>query len=407
MTFSSGEEGPAIVQLQKWEPSRLQANLAQFREAFLSPTRELVLLLSYHNEGLLLPLGKGEAVSNNGCGNGDLQKPELLHSFSPQFAATSESGVSADDHINPVPADMGSNNTFFSQTDFSRANSYPMLSDINSLAWGICEDSNNQHERALFRELLFVVGDHGLTVHAFRQHAECKESVEPMLDGKSEGVWVEWGPSTSLPHNMDEQRSSIDAIRLHKPDNDGENVNTCLESGDDLSEAAEGRRWLRTFFIKVNTVKSDGNLCSRFPDKSQFPSSAAVVSFNIFENDSTLLRFLFNGNTNLYQKESSASLDPVGSEMNISYKCCRVFVNNSHDLIGFSLILEDSFLVNTNDKAERKKTKNVLVVGRIVSWGIQWVCSVKLEEDVNMVPVDHWTDFKFSENILYALVQLA
>ena len=60
MTFSSGEEGPAIVQLHKWEPSRLQANLAQFREAFLSPTREFVLLLSYHNEGLLLPLGKGK-----------------------------------------------------------------------------------------------------------------------------------------------------------------------------------------------------------------------------------------------------------------------------------------------------------------------------------------------------------
>ena len=26
-----------------------------------------------------------------------------------------------------------------------------MLSDINSLAWGICEDSNSQHKGALFR----------------------------------------------------------------------------------------------------------------------------------------------------------------------------------------------------------------------------------------------------------------
>ncbi|XP_024990189.1 uncharacterized protein LOC112524555 isoform X3 [Cynara cardunculus var. scolymus] len=430
MTFSSGEEGPAIVQLHKWEPSRLQVNLAQFREAFLSPTRELVLLLSYHNKGLLLPVGKGkhpnlivysmikpgscrfedvcslfsagEAVNNNGCGIGDLQKPEFLQSSLPQFAATSEPGVSVDDRINSDPADMGPDNTFSIQTDLKRSNSYPMLSNINSLAWGICENSNNQHEGALFRELLFVVGDHGLTVHAFLQPTECRESIEPMLDGKSEGVWVEWGPSTSSPHNTDKQRSSRDAIHQSKPDNDGENVNTCFESGDDLSEAAEGRRWLRTFLIKLKTVKSEGNLCSRFPDKSHFPSSTAVVSFNIFENDSTLLRFVFNGNTNLYQKESSATLDPAGDEMNISYECCRVFVNNSHDLIGFALTLEDFFPANTNDKSERKKRKNVLV-GRIVSWGIEWLFSVKLDEVVNMVPVDQWTDFKFSDKYLICL----
>lgn len=59
MTVNFGEEAPAIVQLHKWEPSRLQENLAQFREAFLSPTRELILLLSYHQEVLLLPLIKG------------------------------------------------------------------------------------------------------------------------------------------------------------------------------------------------------------------------------------------------------------------------------------------------------------------------------------------------------------
>ncbi|CAI9298348.1 unnamed protein product [Lactuca saligna] len=119
MTYSFGEEGPAIVQLQKWESSRLQANLTQFHEAFLSPTRELILLLSYHHEG--------EAIS--------------------------------------------------------RIVSYPMLSDINSLSWGICEDSNSQHEGALCRELLFVVGDHGLTAHAFYQSTECNsESLEHMPD---------------------------------------------------------------------------------------------------------------------------------------------------------------------------------------------------------------------------------
>ncbi|CAH1417368.1 unnamed protein product [Lactuca virosa] len=294
MTYSFGEEGPAIVQLQKWESSRLQANLTQFREAFLSPTRELILLLSYHHEGLLLPLVKGEAVSS--------------------------------------------------------IVSYPMLSDINSLAWGICEDSNSQHEGALFRELLFVVGDHGLTAHAFCQSTECSESLEPMPDVNS-GEWVEWGPSR-------------DAMHINKPENDDEQ-----------------KRWLRTFLTKAKTVKSEGKLCSRFPDKSQFPSSTTVVSFNIFENDFTLLRDLFNGD-----------------DMEIiSYKCCSVFVNNSHYLIGFA------FIVNTNDESERKQRKKVVVVGRIVRWGIQWVCSVKLDEDVYNVPVDQWVDFKFSDRYLICL----
>lgn len=60
MTVSFGEEAPAIVQLQKWEPSPLRTYLAHFREAFLSPTREFIVLLSYHNDGLLLPLVKGK-----------------------------------------------------------------------------------------------------------------------------------------------------------------------------------------------------------------------------------------------------------------------------------------------------------------------------------------------------------
>nr|XP_043630154.1 uncharacterized protein LOC122601459 [Erigeron canadensis] len=334
MTVSFGEEGPAIVQLQKWEPSRLKTTMAQFREAFLSPTREFILLLSHNHDGLLLPLVKG---------------------------------VTMDDQINSNPMDMGSTSTHPLQTDYV-SNSFPMISGINSLAWSVCEDSNSQHEGGLFRELLFIVGDHELTVHAFCQPNDCNKPVEAMSDEKNEeGIWVEWGPSTSS-----------DAMQLDEPDNDSENKNV------------EQRRWLRTFLTKVKMVKSEGKLYSRFPDKSQFPSSSTVVSFNIFENDSTILRFVLEGNT---------KLDPEGDEMNISYKCCRVFVNNSHDLIGFVLTFPS---VYSDNESERKQIK-FLLVGRIVSWGIQWVSSVKLDEDVYMVPVDQWTDFSFSDKYLICL----
>lgn len=63
MDFSSGGEGSAVLQLQKWRPSDVQLNLSQFREAFISPTRELLSLLSYQCEAMLLPLVKGEIFS--------------------------------------------------------------------------------------------------------------------------------------------------------------------------------------------------------------------------------------------------------------------------------------------------------------------------------------------------------
>lgn len=53
-------EGLAILQLQKWGPSYPKLNLSEFREAFISPTRQLLLLLSCQYEALLLPLLTGE-----------------------------------------------------------------------------------------------------------------------------------------------------------------------------------------------------------------------------------------------------------------------------------------------------------------------------------------------------------
>ncbi|GJX87611.1 retrovirus-related pol polyprotein from transposon TNT 1-94 [Tanacetum coccineum] len=175
MTISLGEEAPAIVQLQKWEPSPLQTNLAHLCEAFLSPTREFIVVLSYHNDGLLLPLVKGEATA-------------------------SETGAS-----------------------------------------GIREDENNQQEGALFKQLHLLVGDHGLTVHAFFLPSDGNEPIEPVPDGQNgKGVWLEWGPSTSG-----------EEVHLSRPESVGEN------------EAIE-RRWLRTFLsisvwicqIYKNSVKT-------------------------------------------------------------------------------------------------------------------------------------------------------
>lgn len=58
MSFGKNGEGPAVLQLHRWDPSQIQLDLSEYREAFLSPTRELMLLLSYQSEALLLPLSR-------------------------------------------------------------------------------------------------------------------------------------------------------------------------------------------------------------------------------------------------------------------------------------------------------------------------------------------------------------
>lgn len=59
MEYPLGSRAPAVLQLQKWSPSRAELNLSEFREAFMSPTRRLLLLLSYQCEAALLPLLRG------------------------------------------------------------------------------------------------------------------------------------------------------------------------------------------------------------------------------------------------------------------------------------------------------------------------------------------------------------
>jgi hypothetical protein len=65
MDYCLGGESPAVLQLHKWGPSQFNIDLSEFREGFISPTRELLLLLSYQCEALLLPLVAGKYTSKN------------------------------------------------------------------------------------------------------------------------------------------------------------------------------------------------------------------------------------------------------------------------------------------------------------------------------------------------------
>lgn len=160
MDRSAGSEGPAILKLHKWGPSGLPLNLSEYREAFISPTRELLLLLSYQCQALLLPLTTGGSVDadvSESCHDKISQNLDLLacrSNLKEDIPSSSGSATDCDDVISQ-------------KHGFSRSNGYPFLCDVNSLAWGMCGDTYNQHKDGSFRELLFVSGNQGVMVHAF------------------------------------------------------------------------------------------------------------------------------------------------------------------------------------------------------------------------------------------------
>ncbi|ONI01941.1 hypothetical protein PRUPE_6G168600 [Prunus persica] len=414
MDLSLGDKGPAILQLHKWGSSQAQLNLSEFREAFISPTRQLLLLLSYQCEALLIPLITGNSTaSNNLESNSDesLQSPGSSAFCSQDLTAPGGSDSGRGD----MPCTSGStldfDNDFTFQREISRSKTYPFVGDVNSLAWGICEDTYNQHKDALFSEILFVSGKQGVMVHAFVESTGNTAGTRNALEGR----WVEWGPSVSLVDNMDiEEPSSL----------------SCEATGNiDLNRAngnsVASKRWLQSFLTKVENVEYNGSMLTRFPEKSLFPCSAKVVSFALFNSNLPILDFLSNtgsvpsmgcgqerGHTSESDKSVNLHLTSSGQHfkseilsnifgvgMNTSYKCSRVFSSNSHYFIGFVFTQTDP----ASDESERSNNKNVLLVARLDRWGIQWVSSVKLDEGPKIRSVVEWIDFHFSDNLLVCL----
>lgn len=495
MECSVSGEGPAILQLHKWAPSKPQLDLSEFREAFISPTRELILLLSYQCEALLLPLIIGELLTDYIFDNcilplsdfsiwllfvfGEhshthihacictylfifswwdlfwLLFTQLLCYYDFSFDIFWSAGENVDSNIaegnddgsrhgpysytqarsdskDDTPCTSGSatdfDNGFSNEHDLSRLNYYPFVCDVNSLAWGIGADTYNQHHDALFRELLFVSGDQRVTVHAFCHSNDTGSMTRSatQADNFGQGRWVEWGPFSLSTHNVDAEEISSLSCRADVPENvegvhrTNGNNEIChsihIESGNDDGS----RRWLRSFFTKAETTKSDGGVWTRFPQKSSFPSSANVVSFTLFDSNLPFQEVSPNENscsdknrqesalnvethsaTNSQLDSSSVNfqsdvlINYLGIDNKSSYKCTRVFSSCSHFLIGFVLRSVGSLLVNIG--GERETSESVVVVSQLNSWGIKWVSAVKLEEGSD------WIDFCFSDNLLVCL----
>lgn len=146
-----------MLQLHRWSPSQFQLNLSEFREAFISPTRELLLLLSYQCEALLLPLITGNSINSD--------HPETFNYESlqnPYSSAFSASVPSRSDSRENMPCTSGSvtvvsDYDFLCENNLSKCSGYPFVCDVNSLAWGVCGDNYNQHKDTFFQRTSFCV----------------------------------------------------------------------------------------------------------------------------------------------------------------------------------------------------------------------------------------------------------
>ncbi|XP_010261035.1 PREDICTED: uncharacterized protein LOC104599968 [Nelumbo nucifera] len=428
--IGEGGDSPAILQLRRWDPSQIQLNLSEFREAFISPTRELLLLLSYQYEALLLPLVAGNSTKRNNHLKG-LQSP----SFS-DFCSTEQEASCISDSLDSIPCTSEPEKV--TPDGSSRSEHYPVACDVKSLAWGHCGDSYNQHKGAIFKELLFVSGDRGVTVHAFRQPDKTSEMILPE-DEVGQGRWVEWGPCAASLNNLQAKEqcgSNYESPRIFSEASKGNATDktfqdVCIESGDNdlLSISSTSKKWLRTFLTEADTTESDGHFWTKFPEKQSFPCSAEIVSFNIVDSTSKFLEFLsrtkpvsdVKGNwieetplhpvadASVHSETSSLSLNAnslpriLSLGTNNSYKCSRVFASSSHRLVGLVLTITDPVLTDTSGRTARSR-EVLLVVTMIHHWGIQWICSVKLQQTcLNLDLEIEWTDFQFSSNLLFCL----
>ncbi|KAK6150525.1 hypothetical protein DH2020_015457 [Rehmannia glutinosa] len=106
-----------------------------------------------------------------------------------------------------------------------------------------------------------------------------------------------------------------------------------------------------------------------------------------------------SSNTPLEDDSASNSKGGAGSSL---YKCVKVFSNNSYQLVGFAFSMINSKPVNIRYVNDDNYSKVLISVARIVSWGIQWMYSAKLDEKLDRGPFE-WTDFTFSHRFLICL----
>ncbi|KAK1312612.1 hypothetical protein QJS10_CPA07g00416 [Acorus calamus] len=262
-----------------------------------------------------------------------------------------------------------------------------VISDAKLLAWGHCGDSYSRSKSVSFDELLFTSNDHDIIVHAFLPRNEIEAVAESAPEcGIGRGKWVDWGPG----------------------------LNGRVET-----EEIGWKRWFRSFLVEVEAWEVEGSVGVKFPVVPSFPRLAEVVSFSIRD---LILKFLdtskkdsHKGSISLYQEDmqclsvkaisDSEMLMDCGSDCTgMEYKISRLFSSSSYRLVGIVLTSVEPASNSKSEESPRCLTKTLVVIVMVCPWGLQWVSSVKIQDEY-LAPGGWlgWVDFQFVENFLVGL----
>ncbi|MQM01200.1 hypothetical protein Taro_033955, partial [Colocasia esculenta] len=429
------EEQPAILQLQRW--CQFRPKLSDVHQVFISPTRKILVLLSYQYEALLVSLEKES--SDRFCEG--FWEPRTSK-FSQQETACS-CLVDSEENVARSTVPEGTECIGFSHHSNSCTEQLAVICDVKSLAWVRCEDTYDQHGGSIFREVLVVSGDHSITVHAFSHFDAVSQEIDSLLKTETlHGNWVDWGP-----HHNDQTKNNFNS-----DSKDGGFCDTCDVTSNETdqhvhhgvkiskSEAfCTKSNWLRTFHIEVDPCEAEGDFVIRFPVRSSVPHSAKVVSFSIFDR---ILNFLESRACKESHtcKENHACDDVSESPVSMSvyedpgsyvqpnssiteskspttevhecdfdgfacklYQCPRVFSSSSNHYIGIVLASDRDSLGSASSKSILLPKTFVIIL--VVSHsGMQWVCSVDLQEFCpKSSTVLEWVDFQFLHDFVVCL----
>lgn len=366
------EDGPFVLRLHKWGPEQFNLELSDFCEALISPTRELLLLLSYQHEAILLPLitvrGNVEGLEVSSSCSAERTTVCLLDS-SDNVPCTTQ----AVDSVSNVG---------------SSSNCYTAISGIKSSTWGHWGDTYGDSKNSSYRELLVVSDFSSITVHTFLlPHTNLEVNAQTSEGASLGGKWIEWGPTHGVGNAGSPGSCSTQKI------------------------------WLKSYLTEVNSAEFAGNFLVRFPGKSILPHSAEVVSFSIFESTLTFLEFYSCYSPKEKQGSGAtieqgigalisdcvsdlSSMNNNGSPDGVTYYCPKVFSNSSNCIIGLVLTLSEHPLFETCEEFLRSAKEVIVVVVKLYQWGMQWVCAVKPQ---SLYTGPEWADFQFTEDFLICL----
>lgn len=395
MPFDEIGDGPVALQLLKWSQLHIEIDLSQFLEAFISPTKELLLLLSSEHDALLLPLAAG-----NEADVGNLSSEERGRS---------------------------SASTFPSYKRESPWDRFPAVHNVKSLAWGRFGDTYDHHEGFSFSEILFVTNGQEITVHAFCTPRKNSEIFNPQYDNDATcGNCVAWGPvicrqsegqciSNSLEHES--------ICSSHGCFNSGCTLHSDHESDYiNMYNHSFAKKWLQSRFIELDAGVSDGHFLARFPKKRLPSCCSAVVSFNIYHLSLKFLDFLSNGTISKGERRQTSiasanlqsyvafdvpvtrkSMSSDGDDNDIPYKCHKIFSSGSHKKIGMVLgSVENGKSVN--DDTARNTSRSFIIVLSVCPWGIEWLYATDIQRlSLNLNMEEAWSDFQLSDDFLLFL----